>query len=157
MSKNLTHEEVELLLFLLKDNKAALKLVLDILWVGHVWDDLVDCDVVRSRDEINEAFIKAFRDIPNNEFYLSLPPVFMQQLNGLIISASLQYRDSTKLELGDKDERLAGLLIRNAILPIIHYIMGLVGGPDWVDEHGLTLWKTFMTRDLYFDDLVRED
>lgn len=151
MTKPMTTEELESLSFFLKDNKAALKLALDIIYVGHLWDDLVDRDVQRTTEDINSAFIKAFRDIPDNLFYQTLPPMFQQQLAGLIISTGMQYRDSIYLEMGDQGDRFTGFLIRNAALSIIHYLMFLVGGEDWVDEQGVNFWRTFGLRDQYLE------
>lgn len=157
MTKPLTVDEFEYLSFFLKDNKAALKLALDIIYVGHLWDDLLDQDVERDREDINEAFMKAFRSIPNNIFYQTLPLIAQQQLNGLIVSAAMQYRDSTQLELGDNNDRFMAFLIRNSVLPIIHYLMLLVGGEDWVDQHGVLFWRTFGLKDQYVEYTAEVD
>lgn len=151
MSKLITPEDIETLLYLLKGNKAALKLVLDIFYVGQLWDDLIDRDVDRGPDEINDAFIKAFRCIPQNEFYINLHPVFQQQLNGLIISAALQYRDSTMLEMGDQNDRFQAFIIRNAVLSIIHYLISLMGGDEWIRDNGPLFWRTFSLKDQYLE------
>lgn len=156
MTKPLSTEEFESLFFFLKDNKAAVKLALDIMYVGHLWDDLIDGDVQRPPEDINKAFIKAFRDIPDNLFYQTLPIMFQQQLTGLIISAGMQYRDSTHLEMGNQQDRFTAFLIRNASMSIIHYIMFLVGGEDWVDEQGVSFWRTFGLREQYLE-FVKEE
>ena len=151
MTRPLTHDELSSLSFFLRDNQPALKLALDIIYVSHLWDDLIDGDVDRSADDINNAFIKAFRSIPNNIFYQSLPEIAKQQLNGLIISAAMQYKDSTQLELGDEDDRFMAFVIRNAILGIIHYLMLLVGGEEWIDEQGVLFWRTFGLKGQYLE------
>jgi len=151
MTKPLTRDELESLSFFLKDDKAALKLALDIIYVGHLWDDLLDGDTQRSGDEVSTAFVKAFRNIPNNVFYLGLHPVAQQQLNGLIVSAAMQYRDSTHLEMGNEDDRFMAFQIRNAVLPIIHFLILLIGGEDWIDQHGVDFWRTFGLRGQYLE------
>jgi hypothetical protein len=149
MTKPLTEQELESLVFLLKGNKHALKLVLDMLWVGHLWDDLIDGDVPRSPEDINAAFIKAFREIPNNPFFVGLPERSRFQLEGLLISAAMQYRDATQLEMGDQGDRFVAFIIRNAVLAFIHYLIALVGGDEWIKEHGPDFWRFFGTRDNY--------
>ena len=144
MTVPLTQDELTYLSFFLKDNKGALKLALDIIYVSHLWDDLIDGDVERSVEDVNAAFIKAFRSIPNNSFYINLPLIAQQQLNGLIISAAMQYRESTQLEIGNDDDRFIAFLIRNSVLPIIHYLMLLVGGESWIDEQGISFWRAFL-------------
>lgn len=151
MSKPLTTEEFETLSFLLKGNRQALKLALDVLYVGHLWDDLIDQDNPRTSEDINSAFLKAFRCIPNNPFFLALPERLRWQLEGLLISAAMQYRDSTHLEMGDQGDRFVAFLIRNAVMAFVHYLIYLVGGDAWVDEHGPEFWRMFSLKDKYLE------
>jgi len=151
MSRLLTNDDLDMLLYMLKGDKAALKLALDVIYVGQLWDDLIDRDQEYGPDEINNAFIKAFKEIPNNPFYLNLHPVYQQQLNGLIMSAAMQYRDSTQLEMGDADDRFMAFLIRNAVLSVIHYMIGLVGDEEWLRENGPLFWRQFGLKDLYLE------
>lgn len=151
MSEPLTEYQLERLSYFLKDNKYAMKFCLDILWTGQLWDDLIDGDNPRPAEDVNAAFLKAFRDIPNNAWFASLPSPFKQQLEGLIISAAMQYRDSTKLELGNEDDRFMALLIRNSSLSIAHYCIGLLGGEDWLDENSLEFWQLFGLKNEYLN------
>jgi hypothetical protein len=149
MSKPLTEADLEVLSYLLKGNRDAIRLCLDTIYVGQLWDDMVDQDNERTVDEINSAFLKAFRNIPNNAWFNSLPDRYRYQLEGLLISAAMQYKDSTHLEMGDSDDRFTAFMIRNAVLALIHYVVGLVGGEDWIDENGLLFWRTFSLKGEY--------
>ena len=144
MSEHLTEEQLETLLRMLKGNTQALKLCLDAIWVGQLWDQLIDKDEGEPTDiEINEAFMKAFRNIPNNSWFVSLPERYRWQLEGLLISAAMQYKDSTHLEMGNEDDRFTAYIIRNAVLSLVHYCIYLVGGDAWVDEQSAEYWRMF--------------
>src|SRR5574343_398903 len=122
MSDLITQEQMEMLLFLLKGDKWALKFVLDVVFISQVWDDCVDEGKEDwDSDKINDAFVKAFRTLPVNPFYVNLHPVYQQQLNGLIMSAAASYRDSTQMEMGDDADRFMAFYLRNNLLNIIHY------------------------------------
>jgi hypothetical protein len=153
MSKPLTDEELEILLRMLKGNTQALKLCLDTIWVGQLWDQLIDKDEGEPREaDIHSAFIKAFRNIPNNPWFISLPDRLRWQLEGLLISAAMQYKDSTHLEMGNDDDRFTAYIIRNAILSLVHYCIYLVGGDAWIDEQSAEFWQTFGNlREDYFE------
>jgi hypothetical protein len=130
----------------LKGDVNAIKLCIDLMYLGHFWDDLIDKDLVRSDEEINQAFLLSLGDIPMNPFYQA----FQIQLAPLMMSASLLWLDSTKLERGDNDSKLTAFCIRNALLNLIHFCMFLVGGVAWVREQGPEFWKTFsLTEDLF--------
>jgi hypothetical protein len=148
MTRPLNQEELERLLYFLKGDKEALLLCLDLVYCGHLWDDLIDQDNPRSEYDIHQAFIKAFRDIPMNPFFQRWQPY----LQPFLISAAQQYIDSTKLEFSsDRDDRLMAFIIRNATLSFIHhciYITGLAAGElDWINQVAEEFWKLFKLRD----------
>jgi hypothetical protein len=139
MTEPLKKEQLEELVFLLKHDRDAIKYVLDILYAGHLWDDLIDKDRIRTDAEINQAFRVALGDIPTNPFFQK----FGLALAPLQMSASLLWLDSVKLEKGDENDRMAAFIMRNALAGVVHYCMFLVGGIDWVMEHGHRLWQIF--------------
>jgi hypothetical protein len=160
MTKTLDKDELGQLLYLVKSDKYALKLILDVLYIGHAWDDFVDGDVQRGVDDINDAFVRTFRDLANNKFFLSLPLQVQWQLNGLLISAAMQFRDSTVLEVGSQEDRLIGWILRNSVKAIVHYVVYLAGGSEWIDEHGLAVWRMFRMAedwDGYWEEGVNEN
>lgn len=139
----ITGQELERLEYFLKGDKHALLLCLDMVYVGHLWDDLIDKDRERTNEEISQAFMKAFRGIPDNSFFKKWQHV----LQPLLIQTAQAYLDSTNLELGDDDERLMAFLCRNQCLQFIEHVIYVVGidqgEPDWITEVSIDFWKTF--------------
>ena len=143
MSVSISEYELERLEYFLKGDKQALLLCLDMVYVGHLWDDLIDKDRVRTNDEINQAFMKSFRGIPDNPFFKK----WQGALQPLLIQTAQAYVDSTHLEMGDDDERLMSFLCRNQCLQFIQHVVYVVGidhgEPDWITQVSVDFWKTF--------------
>jgi hypothetical protein len=59
----------ENLLEIMKDQGAA-RLCFDYFMVAQIWDDLIDRDKELQDHEINNAFVTALLNIPQNPFYL---------------------------------------------------------------------------------------
>lgn len=123
--------------FYLKGDRDAMRFCADIIFVGHLWDDLVDRDKVRTPDELDKAFQIMLGEIPTNPFYQAN----IAQLSGLMMSAILLWRDANVLETGNEDERLASFIARNAMISIVHYCLFLVGGLQWAEEQGPNFWR----------------
>ena len=128
-------EVLEKLAYFLKDDQAAIKLCVELLFVGHLWDDLVDKDKVRTDADINQAFTWALGEIPINPYF---PGVYH-----LIRNAICQWESANALMGGTEDENLMSFLIRNALMEVVHYMMFLVGGPAWIQEKGPEFWRFF--------------
>lgn len=126
MTKPLTDGQLAGLRRLLGGNDAALKFCLDVLWVGHLWDDLVDGDVRRTPDEVSRAFLAAFHELQVNPFIQSLPIELRWHVNGLLASTALQYYASTRLE-AKREHKLQAFICRNAVLGLIQYVAVLCG------------------------------
>jgi len=116
-----------------KGDDNAIKLAIDLLFIGHLWDDLVDKDKIRTDADINQAFTLALGEIPLNPYF---PAVYH-----MIRNAIIQWECSNILAKGNDDEKLTGFLIRNALMEIVHYLIFLVGGQDWAREHGPDFWR----------------
>ncbi len=116
-----------------KNDENALKLAVQLLFIGHLWDDMVDKDKKRSDQEINDAFTFALGEIPLNPYY---PAVYH-----MIRNAMIQWECSNVLVNGTDDDKFTGFLIRNALMEIVHYLIFLVGGQEWAREQGPNLWK----------------
>jgi hypothetical protein len=133
MTEPMSQEVFDALTEYLKDDTNARKLVIDLLFVGHLWDDLIDKDLERTDEDINRAFRTLMVDNQLNPFYQA----YRDRLDPLISSTALLWLDSVQLE---KKDKLTAFILRNAFLGIIQYCGLLLGGTDWVLEKGPDLW-----------------
>jgi hypothetical protein len=69
MTEPMSREVFDALTEYLKDDTNARKLVIDLLFVGHLWDDLIDKDLERTDEDINRAFRTMLVDNQLNPFY----------------------------------------------------------------------------------------
>ncbi len=130
----------------LKDDINAVKLAIDLMYLGHFFDDLIDKDLVRSDEDIVQAMLLSLGEIPMNPFYQA----YQAQLAPMMMSTSLLWLNSNDLEHGNNDDKHTAFCIRNALLNLIHFCMFLLGGVSWVREHGPEFWRTFsLTESLY--------
>ena len=128
-------EVLEKLGYFLKGDQQAIKLCIELLFIGHLWDDLIDKDKPRTDQEINQAFTWALGEIPINPYF---PGVYH-----LIRNAINQWQSANELASGNEDEKLMSFLIRNALMEVVHYMMFLVGGPQWIQDNGADFWRYF--------------
>jgi len=124
------------LMFFLCGNIDAVKFCIDILFVAHLWDDLVDGDKERNVEEQNAAFRAMLGDVPNNPFYQQN----ITALAPLMMSSILQWQDANAIE---KDEKAMSYFCRNAMMSIIHYCVFLTGGYSWAEKQGPVFWREF--------------
>lgn len=147
MTEALNKSQLDEIVYLYKGNKFAVKYVLDILYAGHLWDDLIDKDVERTDADINQAFRVALGDIPTNPFYQAN----QAHLGPLMMSAAMLWLDSVKLEKGNDNHKMAAFVMRNALMNIAHYCMLLVGGIEWVQENGERIWSILSLHDKWLE------
>lgn len=152
MTAPLDEHKFERLKFFLKDDASALSLAVDLIYLAHLLDDLVDRDVERSVEDVKRGFRVLLVDNPNNPF---LQAHFLQ-LTPLMGSALMTYLDSTTLEHGDKDERFKAFHIRNDVLKIIRHMMLLTGGADWSQEQGPEFWREFGPPEAKYEEYLKE-
>lgn len=114
----------EKLLDWLNGDTDALQLCGALLYVAHLWDDLIDKDKERTDEEINHAFQAILAEMTRNRFYTE----HSQQLAPLIASAALQYPIANKLERGSDGEKIMAFAMRNALLHIVPHCFFLIGG-----------------------------
>ena len=140
----LQHKLVDKLFVWLKGNEQAVRFCIDLTYIAHLWDDLVDKDKERTDDEINTAFRIALVDIPVNPFYLDN----ISELRPLMMNAILQWQDANYLEIkGDYHDQHMAYMLRASFLQIFNYCAYLCGGPDWIKEIGPEM------RRIYEEDL----
>jgi len=135
---------IEHLIYYFKGNQDAVRFCIDITFIAHVWDDLIDKDNIRTNEDISNAFKAALIDIPSNHFYLAN----INELRPLMLNAIFQWQDANKLEAGGNyhDKHMA-FMLRASIVQIFSYCAYLCGGPAWINEVGPDI------RRLYEEDL----
>ena len=127
------------LIYFLQGNLHAVRLCIDLTFIAHVWDDLIDRDRERTAWDINQAFRIALVDIPANPFYLQ----HITQLWPLFMNAILQWQDANILEKGTKHDKQMAYMLRASFLQIFNYCAYLVGGPEWASEIGPDLRRIY--------------
>jgi len=131
---------VKNLSYFLKGNIDAMRLIIDIFDLIHIWDDLVDKDKERSNDEINNAFRIALIDIPLNPFYQR----YQGHLIPLIMNCILQWEDANEMEkMGDSDKHQA-FMLRASVIQLISYCAFLIGGMEWSRQVGTNIRKMYI-------------
>lgn len=140
----------ERLLYFLKDDKYALLFCLDLLYVAHVWDDLVDRDVERTAEEINGAFIKSLAHIPNNPFYQQWMPALLPMMHNALVSWLL----SNELVKGSKDDKVTAFSIMHGVTNVIQFCILVKGGTDWAREVGVEFWQLFGVNETELYDCI---
>lgn len=144
--KELEHQEnlIEVLMHALKGNEAAVRFCIDITFIAHVWDDLVDRDKERTSDEISNAFKSALVDIPSNPFYLAN----INDLRPLMMNVILQWQDANKLEVnGNTHDKHMAFMLRASFIQLFVYCAFLCGGGGWAETIGPEI------RRIYQEDL----
>lgn len=122
----------------------AVRFLVDLTYVLHLWDDLVDRDNPRSEQEINQGFRIALVDIPRNPFYLRHLP----DLRPLMMNVILQWQDANQMERkGNHHDLHMAYMLRAGMLQVFNYCAYLVGGPEWAEQVGPDM------RRLYQEDL----
>jgi hypothetical protein len=139
MSEPLSGHKLERLEYFLKGDKYALLFCLDLLYVGHLWDDLIDGDKDRTGEDINQAFIKSLAGIPNNPFYQQCMPALLP----MMYNSLTMWLESNELQKGNKDQRVTAYTLGNAVIEIIHFCILIKGTIDWAREVAMEFWELF--------------
>lgn len=139
MVETISQEKQERLLYFLKDDKYALLFCLDLLYISHLWDDLLDQDKVRSGEEINEAFIRSLWRIPSNPFYQQCQPALLP----MMYNALTMWLEASSLKDSTENGRVTAFALDNAIIEIIHFCILVKGTIDWAREVGPEFWQLF--------------
>ena len=122
----------EKLNYFFKGNLAAVEMCMQLTFIAHVWDDLIDKDKVLTDHEISTAFRILLVDLPYNPFYTD----HIVDLRPLIMNVILQWWDANVLERGSDHDRHMAYMLRASFLQIFNYCAYLIGGPDWAGEVG---------------------
>lgn len=127
------HEQYDRLPYLawaLNNNAEAVSLCEQLVYVSHLWDDLIDGDVAVDAERVNRAMWTAIVDVPANPFYQrhygQLAPVIRQSI--------IDWMDATTLERQDQHGQTIAFVLRDGIQSVITTCAYLVGGYDWMRE-----------------------
>ena len=123
---------IKRLQFFLKDDQWAIQLCLDLVYIAHLWDDLIDKDKDRSGSDINMAFAVALINIPANPFY----KVHAATLHPILLNTILKWQDANTLEVGSEHDMRLAFVHRAGIVEIFNICAYLIGGMPWAVEHG---------------------
>ena len=138
-----------MLMFFLKGDTNAIQFCMDVMYVCHIWDDLIDKDNELSDKQIHEAFTILMLHIPENPFYQA----FGVKLRPLLHNMIIQWKDANTLERGDEHDRHMAYMLRASPLQVINYCAVLVGGADWYDEVGPDMRRMYQED---FDKFMKE-
>ena len=134
----------------MQGNTAASQFIVDLFCLVHVWDDLIDQDHDLTEAQVNNAFIYALIEMPQNPFYAQN----VNALNPVMMNAILSWQEANVLERSEaiQDKRIA-FGLRASMLDIISFCALLVGGKDWARECGPDI-KRLNVED--WDEFVQE-
>lgn len=124
-------------------NVAATRWVLDMVYVAHLLDDLIDKDKARTDEEISRAFRILAVDMPANPFHEQ----HRHELRVLWTELFLHWSDATALEKSsDAHDRAMAWMLRAYLLRAIVHCAYLVGGPDHARSVGPTIQRWYEER-----------
>ncbi|HEY6022524.1 MAG TPA: hypothetical protein VIY48_22465 [Candidatus Paceibacterota bacterium] len=139
MIEPVSPHNLERLEYFLKGDKQALLYCLDVLYVAHCWDDLIDRDKDVSAEDINQAFIKSLGTIPQNQFYLYCQAALLP----MMCNALTMWLESNELRKGGADERATAFTLMHVVVDIVHFCIVIKGGIEWAREVGTEFWQLF--------------
>jgi len=119
--------------YFFKGNLAAVKFCLDLTYILHLWDDLIDKDVERKPEEISYAFKLALIDLTDNPFYMKN----LRELKPAIVDIILKWEDANILEKSRSNNDVAmAWMLRAELFQMFNYCAYLIGGWQWAKEVG---------------------
>lgn len=135
-------------LWVCRGNHDAAEFLLQFFLVCHLWDDLIDKDVPRSDDHINNAFWAAFVEIPRNRYYQR----YSADIVPLMAVSIQEWFSANKLEAGDRQD--IAYTLRCSIVSLVHQAAEICGGYEWAVEIGEQI--RLKTQDERYEDYLVE-
>lgn len=115
------------LIDLMAGNMDAVKLVQDMVFLSHAYDDLVDGDKPVPVNHVHALMWKTMHALPLNPFYRQYEAMF----RGVIIAATLNWRVANEIEKdGSVEELRLAHVLRFSIADVAMLAMALAGGQD---------------------------
>lgn len=118
----------------LKSDPGAIRFVLDVVYIAHLWDDLVDKDRERTPEEVGYGFKASLFHLMENPFYTR----FIGELRPVMINAYLGWVGSNRVN----DPKKAWFL-RASIYNIIVHCAYLIGGMEWGEQMVSEIWEFY--------------
>jgi len=123
---------VENLRKVLLDDAEAITYCLQLTYVSHIWDDLIDKDKPIKDEEIHNAFRICLYDIQKNPFYRK----YQDELLPITLNCILQWQDATRMERGDDHDKHMAYMLRVSLISLFAHCALLVGGTEWAYKIG---------------------
>lgn len=142
------------LLELMAGNEDAVKLVRDIVFWSHRYDDLVDGDPVTAED-VHRVMYKLLVALPMNPFYRQHEDMF----RGVILTGVLDWLAANQMqESGELEELRIAHVIRYSICGVAMLAMTLTGGYEHAMKNArrCRLLSQYDTWDHYLSEHTRE-
>ena len=132
-------------------NTDALNLFHDLVYLVHIWDDLIDKDKSVTDSDINKVFLTALVYIPSNPFY----KVIGAQVLPMWLTAASAFEVANKFEK-DKDEHGIEIAhnLRYAGGHVVAYMSIVCVGYENSKKFLPEIWKTIV--DDRFEDYRKE-
>ncbi len=114
----------------------AIAFINSLVYVFHLWDDLIDKDKERSPQDISLAFETCILGFNVNPFFRT----YINELLPLITSCIMKWKDANVMELSDDDHQVnQAWMLRAGLYDIVHYCAFLVGGQGWIEQVGVDI------------------
>ncbi len=126
-------QDREKLLRWMRGNQAAAVFAEQLLYVSHLWDDLIDRDVQRTPAQIKDCLLIALVELPLNPFYVK----HFGELHPLIISTINDWHTANVMEQSkDSHDLDIAYTLRCNILSVVVHCTFIIGGREWAATVG---------------------
>lgn len=118
----------------LKGNPGAIRFILDMVYLAHLWDDLIDRDRDRAPEEISQGFKLGLFHLLENPFYARN----IGELKPIMVNAYLNWQASNVIKDPSKQ-----WFLKASIYNIIVHSAYLVGGMQWAEQVTTEIWDFY--------------
>ena len=121
-------EDVAFLTSVLKGDKDAINLCVQLGALSQTWDDLADGDNAVDAKSAYNAIKTALVHVPGNPFYQH----YFHELFPIIVSTVDDWEAANDLEKsGNKADLRMSFVLRDKFASVIVYCAGIIGGEQW--------------------------
>lgn len=120
----MVNQEKEIFEQVFKGHPETMQFCLDVLYIAHLWDDLIDKDKTRLPEEINQAFEILLLGMPSNPFYRTYQAALMP----LIHIAISSWYEANRRQHGIEQDKFYAFYLRNQLLNIVYFSCLMVNG-----------------------------
>lgn len=129
--------------------------LLKIMQVLHVWDDLIDGDIIPTDEEINRVFWLSLIELPLDPFYTQ----HFAALHPLVVNSIMNWQAANKLEsTNNRADKEISYILRSSYIDILVMCALIVGGKKWADNVAVEArrWEHTEGFDEYLELLRKE-